>query len=380
MSKTAEKVARTIENLDDLKKQRAIESTYYKPSKSFKEMQKEEKEKKLEEEKKKHEEELAQEITDQDIMRMRKYLKTLKDNVQVLENNWTTTKNEFKLTDNHIKQVYQFNEQNRDPMPEGLTEEEQDEFDHFNGIDKMTDEDIKTIFGEFGENNPIIGIDTSQTKDRIKQALADFFYWLSAMREYSHADIAYMHLMELKEEQYMIKMRMTMLESDNEESKANAEKAIENYYYYKYLKFLKEPLDEKTINKLVEVYGDEKKIKYWINRARDKINQVGLNSKIILEMSQFEKKFLEEKYHCVSNALLLFFVNLTTFTDMGNKDDANTDRTKILTFITTIDGVIRNYVNGDVREIVLDNIRAYLDQVLEPLKKAYPVEVGGEKI
>lgn len=380
MSKTTEKVSRTIDNMDEIKKQRAIQRTTYVPSKSYNEIIKEEEEKRKEEEKKLHEQELATEITDQDIMTLKKTLKSLKENVQILENNWNTTRTEFKVTDSQVKQVYQFNEQNRDSLPDGASEEDEENFDHFNGVDKMTEEDIKTIFGEFGEDNPIIGIDINQTKDRIKQVLADFFYWLSAMREYTQADISYMHLMEIKEEQYMIKMRMEMINAEDEKTKTAAEEAINNYYYYKYLKYLAEPMDEKTINKLVEAFGDEQKIKYWINRSREKLNQAGLNPKIILEMSQFEKKFLEEKYHCISNALLLLFVNITTFTDMGNKNDSNNDRKKVLTFVTSMDSVIRNYASKDVRDIILDNIRAYLDQVLEPMKAAYPVEVGGEKL
>ena len=122
----------------------------------------------------------------------------------ILENSWNQTQKEFKITESQIKQVYQFNEQNRDPMPDGLTEEEQDNFDHFNGIDKLTDEKITEIFGEATPENPIVCIDKSQTIDRIKQAVADFFYWLSALRQYNQADIAYMQLMETKEEQYMI--------------------------------------------------------------------------------------------------------------------------------------------------------------------------------
>lgn len=319
---------------------------------------------------------IGEEITDNDIKILQSTLKSLQEKVMILENSWNQTQKEFKITESQIKQVYQFNEQNRDPMPDYLTEEEQDNFDHFNGIDKLTDEKITEIFGEAIPENPIVCIDKSQTIDRIKQAVADFFYWLSALRQYNQADIAYMQLMETKEEQYMINLKLSINKPDvSDENKEAAKKAIENYFYYKLLKFLAEPLSEKDIKKLVEVYGDEKKIDYWIQRSRDKLKQKGFNPKIILEISKFEINYLEDKYHCISNALLLRFIHICTFADMSNPND-NSDRTKIISLVMSLDGVIRNIIKGENKDIIMNNIRAYLDQIIDPLKEAYPVEVG----
>lgn len=313
-----------------------------------------------------------EEISDEEIRALKKTIKKLRENLIFIEQSWFKIKDEFKLTENQLKLVYQFNEQNRDEVPS----DEENEDKYFNGIDKMTFDDIEKIFGE---DHPIIGVDLSQTIDHIKQSFAAFFDWLSIRREYNKVDVAYMEMMDLKEEGEILKIQLSIKDMEDCEQKENLQKQINNYFYYKELKFLAEPMDDKTIKILVDTYGNEQKIRYWIERSRKKLKQISVNPKILLEISKFENNYLEEKYHCISNALLLRFINICTFTNFGDTKP-NDERSQVTSMVMTIDSVIRNIIKDEKRENVLNNIRAYLDQMLEPLKKAYPVEVGGRKV
>lgn len=313
-----------------------------------------------------------EEISDEEIRALKKTIKKLRENLIFIEQSWFKIKDEFKLTENQLKLVYQFNEQNRDEVPS----DEENEDKYFNGIDKMTFDDIEKIFGE---DHPIIGVDLSQTIDHIKQSFAAFFDWLSIRREYNKVDVAYMEMMNLKEEGEILKIQLSIKDIEDCEQKENLQKQINNYFYYKELKFLAEPMDDKTIKILVDTYGNEYKIRYWIERSREKLKQISVNPKILLEISKFENNYLEEKYHCISNALLLRFINICTFTNFGDIKP-NDERSQVTSMVMTIDSVIRNIIKDEKRENVLNNIRAYLDQMLEPLKKAYPVEVGGRKV
>ena len=72
-------------------------------------------------------------------------------------------------------------------------------------------------------------------------------------------------------------------------------------------------MSDKTIKTLVDSYGDGKKLSYWMNRTQDKLKSMKLNSKFLLEISQFEKRFLPEQYHKMSNVFLEWFINYVTF-------------------------------------------------------------------
>lgn len=301
-------------------------------------------------------------------------MKQLKNMVIMFEQMWRDSEREFKLTDSHMKQLYQWNEQHRIQMPEDLTDEEKDHWDHFNGLDSITEEEVLKIFGE---GHPIIGVEHSQTKDRIHDVTEEFFNYLDAMRQYNVVNKAYLQAIEIKESESMKFLAAVAEKETDPEKKAEMQKSLDNYYYYKLLGFLADPLSEQEIQKLVKVYGDKKTIEYWLQRTRDKLKQAKINQKFIPEISQFEKRFLPQEYHCVSNILLLRFMQICTFASMGDpKDD---DRKKVIMMSMTLDCTVRNIFSDDVRNQVLDNVKAFVDQLLEPLKEAYPKEVGQYK-
>lgn len=288
-----------------------------------------------------------------------------KDMVQIMQSAWDDTKSDLKITNDHIKKLYDFNEANCDPMPDDLSDEDKNKWDHFNGIDKLTEQDALDIFGE---GHPIIGITHDITKDRVKSAIEDFFNLESAKREYSNIELAYREALDMQTD-YKMKQLAIYAESEQDpEKKQKMLDIIDNFYNIKNLDFIAEPLPEKELNALVDAYGDEKKIDYWMNRTRDKLKQMKISPVFIAEISQFEKRFMDEKYHSLSNMFLLYFMRLITFSSVSYN---NEERTKVTAIIMAMDNIIRKGGNKETNEHVMNNIEALLDQFIEPIEKKY---------
>lgn len=284
---------------------------------------------------------------------------------------WESDMREYKVNDSHMKLLHQWNEQHREPMPEGLTEKEQEEWDLFNGLDSITEEEVIKIFGE---GHQIIGVDHSQTIDRIKAVNGDFFGWLSCMKEYRQIHDAYLMLIEAEEEKNIEKLRLVAEAEQDPEKKAKLLDDVESYYRNKYLDFLADPMDKKDLDRLVKAFTDSKKIEYWLNRTRDKLKQLKISSNFILETSQFEKRFLEEKYHKCSNILLLYFMQTIIYCDAYDKKDVGRMRSVCMVF--ALDNFIRNQWKEDKKERVLNNVRAFCDQIIDMLPE--PKEEASE--
>jgi len=294
-----------------------------------------------------------------------KMLHTARETVEIVESNWNTTRKEFELSDDQMKQLYAWHEANLIQMPENISEEDKESFDYFQAIYNLPEEEINKIFPE---DHPIIGIDNKQTLDRIHDAFIDFFNYLSAMRQYDNLNRDYLRWIEIKEESNIIELKMHTQKETDPEKKAIQEKSLKKYWYRKTLSFLAEPIDEGIIKFLVKSYGDKNKIEYWINRSRDKFKQMNISSKFILEISQFEKRFLPEKYHPVSNMLLLYFMNQLIYA--SNEDD----KSKVMIMVVTLNGFVLRVYSDELNNKILNNIMKLLDQFIDPIIEAYPLE------
>ena len=299
------------------------------------------------------------------IKQISQLLKQVEEMVHIMENHWMSSKSEFKITDDHMKKLYQYNETHRTEMPEGLSEEEQENWDRFNGLDNIPEEVVLDIFGE---GHPIIGIEHTISIDRIKDCVNDFFAWMSAMKEYRQIHDAYLQLIELEEQKNIEALKMIAEKEEDPEKKAKMEESIALYYSRKYLDFVSEEMDDKTKNQLVKTFSDKNKIEYWLKRTRDKLKQINISEKFILEISQFEKRYLSEKYHKASNILLLYFMKLVTYSDMN--DPKSEGRNKVLSMVFALDGVIRKTSNEEISSKVLNNIMAMEDQLIDMLPEA----------
>ena len=301
---------------------------------------------------------------------IRSMIKEAGNIVSIMESNWRTSEKEFKLKDEHMKKLHVFNMNHRKEKPDNVSEEE---WDFFNGLDSLTDDDIIDIFGE---EHPIIGIHHDQTIDRIKDVTGDFFNWMNALKEYNMIQAAYMELIDSNEEKEIEKLKVLAENESDPEKKSKMQSSIDSYYSNKYLDFLRDELSEKDKNMLVNVYGDNKKCEYWINRTRDKMNQLRINNKFILEISQFEKRFLPEKYHVCSNMLLLYFMKMIIYANTGDPKDI--DRTRSIAMVLCLDNVVRNIYKDEKKERILNNIMAYLDQIYDQIIEKYGNKLSEE--
>jgi hypothetical protein len=186
---------------------------------------------------------------------------------------------------------------------------------------------------------------------------------MAAMKEYRQIHDAYLELVELEEEKNIEKLKLIAEKEEDPDKKATMEESIKMYYNRKYLEFLSEPIDEKDRDRIIEAYGSNQKITYWLNRTRDKLRQLKISDKFILEISQFEKRYLEEKYHKCSNILLVYFMQTIVYSDMHDKNSVG--RNKAICMVIALDGIIRKTWKEETRERVLNNIRAMLDQVID---------------
>lgn len=287
-------------------------------------------------------------------------LKNMEQMVMIMQSQWEASARELSLNDTHMRQLADINMKYRTNPPEEISEEDLQNWDYLNGIDKITDEEINEIFEE---GHPVRGVDHSQTVDRIKGACKDFFGWVQMMKEYRNVHDAYLQLNELEEEKQIAELKERAEKEEDPEKKEAMLASIDLYYNRKYLKFLTEPVDDDFRDAICGALKDEKKVSYWIKRCRDKLTQLKISNKFILEIAQFEKRFLEEKYHKCSNVLLLYFMRTCIYAEAGNKKDDT--RTKVVCMVMALDGVIRKTLPQERIDEILNNVRALEDQFID---------------
>lgn len=297
-------------------------------------------------------------------MQIGKLMKQVGDMVKVMESTWTASKAEFSLKDSHMKLLHQYNEEHKIPMPENLTEQETDEWDHFNGLNGITQEEVETIFGE---GHPIIGVMITQTIDRIKSVVADFFAWMSSVKEYRQIHDAYISLVQTQEDKNIEMLKSIMEKEEDPDKKAKMQSSIESYYCQKYLGFLAKPIDPQKMDKTIKALSNAQKVEYWFNRSRTKMGQIKVSPKFLLEISKFEKRFLPDKYHCCSNVLLLYFMQSLIYCDLYDKKSIA--RTQVVSMVFALDGIVRQTWPDEIKETILQNIMKFEDQFIDKVPR-----------
>ena len=331
-----------------------------KVQKNFEEMKKVEDVSSVEENKKEsyfdtHTEDTPENVEKMDIKTVGHLLKQIKDLVGIVEQQWGNTKEEFKLTMDHMKQLAVFNKEHMTEKPKDLPEGE--EFDYYNGLDHISEEKVLEIFGE---ESPIIAPIHDITKDRLKSALEEFFMWNQTLREYREISKNYNDLLELKESEEIKKLEEICEKETDEEKRKVMRESLDKYYGLKDLSFLPKMLKEEDVDRIQKLMKNQDKMEYLINRGRDKLKQLHISQNFILELSQFEKRFLEEKYHKNNNVLLVFFLNLIVYSSLSDKEI----RSHSVSFIMTLDRFIKNELDEEKREKVLKNILQFEDKFL----------------
>lgn len=302
-------------------------------------------------------------ITPETLENLDNMLKNIRETLEIMSDDLTATKKEYNISEDQMKQIWAFNNEHCTPKSEDQSEED---FDFFNGLAAMTEEDVVKIFGE---DHVIIGVDHEQTMDRIKAAAQDQYNYVHAVKDYKNIEESRSRLIELNEEQQILELEKIANEESDPEKKEKMLKAVAEYKNTKYLDFLTEPLDSKMKNTLIKAWGSKRDVDYRVNRSMEKLAKIHISSKIIFEISKFEEKFLDVKYREINNMLCLYFMSRVTYGNFDAYDGK--DRREVTAMTIAFDNYIRNLIPDQAKERIKNNIQSLLDQLYDDIIKTY---------
>ena len=312
--------------------------------------------------------------------------KTIRQTTEMMkmsETMWLNTKAQYKFTDEHVKKLYDFNqhhliseedwlkeknkpvEENTEEVKDEETPSEEtvnknnEEHDEINGLDKLTEDDFRTIF----EDHPFIKVDDETfvlevAIDTIKEAYSMFHTWIVSVARFKSIHKQYNSLMDDLEDLKIAEMKDLIDKTEDPELKVKYQTGFDSYMSLKYLDFIKDELTEKFMEQLCKVYSDETKLNYIMKRGKDKLEQMNLPAEFMMIFYDFEKRFLDEKYHCNNNILLLFFLNFVVY---NNSMDEKSYSVKKYAMAMTFDKFARNELNEEIKSKVLENV-VYLEE------------------
>ena len=300
-------------------------------------------------------------LSDDQIKQLDNLLSTLRDGINLMSQDWLATAKAYKLNNNHMTALGVFNSEHAEQKPEDLSEEDAKNWDYMNGLNALTEEDVKKIFPE--EDHPIYGLTFEITKERIHDACKEFFELTSMKKEYEIVHEQYSKLLEENEEAQIAMHRILAEAETDPELKAQKIAAIEKYYYWKYLKWMREPIDPAQMRSILNALSDADKVMYYNNRCRAKLEQLKISPMIILEINKFENNHLDEKYWPNQGVLVLYFMTMVAYSNISRalSDDMN----KIRCMIIGLDRYIRKSVMTDTeRDELTQSIIALEEQFL----------------
>lgn len=291
------------------------------------------------------------ELKDIDIKGIEKLMRNVKDMLSIVEQRWAATRDEFKLSMDSINKAMAYNSQHAEHKPEDWPEDTP--FDAFNGIDKMTEEEAEEIFGK---EAPIIGVTHDITKSRIKETLDDFYTWSSCMQEYHEVTNTYNELQELKEDAYIQELTNIYENETDPEKKAEMKKSLDEYHRMKTLEFIHDWLDDETIQRVKEMMHDSKKATYLINRGRDKLKQLGISQSFLLEIAQYESRFMNQD-KSLDNVILSTFMNKIVYNSLVNNAKL---RSQAAAFVIGMDRMVRGNIKQELEDAINNNLITFV--------------------
>ena len=310
-----------------------------------------------------NEEEKSYPRSEKELMQL---LKQAREVVVLLESHLAQSRKELQLTVEHIRKFYDFNLKHRTAVPDNVDESE---YDHFNGLQQLTNDDIVAVLGE----EHLLCTSERSLEDNIEDILLtvnQYYSWMASVNELNDLHDSYIDLMDTIEDEKIKKLQLSAEEEEDPEIREVKLKHIESYYNNKYLDFLAEPIAEKDMDVVLSLFQekDEFRVDYLIKKCERKLNQLNIPTKFILEISQFEKRFLDEIYHINSNMFLLYFATLLRNADVYDKSDIN--RIHVICIVFTIDRFIRNIWDSETRERILNNIILFENQFMNTMATA----------
>ena len=296
---------------------------------------------------------------------LRTLLRYVQDQQNMVESAWTATVKEFNIVKDHIIKLSKFNEDNKPTLEEWLEkypDSEEENYPGLSGLDKLSPDDIIEIFGS---DSPIISeVSHSTTVNRCIEVCSDYLDFVRCSKECRDISNAYMKFLDVKTEANT----QALIDHISQETDPEKKKIMQGYLDilidYKTLGFLKDKLPDIRLNKIIRAFSNENTVEYWLNRSRKKLTDMGLTQMFILEISKFETRFLEEKYHSQDQILLLYFLCTMVY---ANIEPKSPDRKKLTAFIFGIDKFIRGQLSDEDRAIMLENILCLEEQFVGKL-------------
>lgn len=301
-------------------------------------------------------------VNDDTIRKLAKVVREIGNSVKLMEETFNATKNEFKLTSEHMTALAKFNEEHASPIPDNLSDEEKETWDRFNGLDQITPEEVQKIFGV---GHPIISIDHSITIQHLKECCNDLVELLSIRKEYQNFYNTYVQMIFLQAESKIEELENMIKLEEDPEKRQKLQDALSEYNSYRLLDFLADSLPEEEKVRIVTASHNKDKLAYYVNRARDKITQMGLSPKIILEISRIETRWLEEKYHKLPNLFLIYFLHQIVFCNSNDPNNTKYKKARAIMVAMTQFSWMSESISSEGQKIILDNIRKLEDQFLE---------------
>lgn len=288
---------------------------------------------------------------------LKQLMDMVKKYLKMQEEVWRQIRTDFNCTAPQMRALLEYNQNH---LTEELEEENLEtdengnqimpkEYDELNGLDNISIEDIENIFGK---DPRIFGINEEDTRERIKTACSAYYDWMKCSIEYNNINTEYVKLLEEQEREEMNILKKQCEEEQNPETKAKLTKSINDYYELKFLQFLRIPMDEKQIERIVNCYHDGNKIEYWLERGRAKLKQLGVAEKFILELSNIEERLLPEEFHKNKNIFLIYVLNMIVYEDINDP----LIRPKVIALVINLDKFIRKILPMDEMNEIFDNI------------------------
>lgn len=299
--------------------------------------------------------------TPQGAQAMRELLKSIGDNIPLMKEMWDASKDEFNLTEDQMHAVAVFNRENITPPTEEQKEDLDEKWDAFNGLDKLTKEDVIRIFGE---DHDIHGMTHEITIQRIKECYRDLYNWISTMKQYQQTYDDWLHFQEMVETEKMNELSQEIEKIEDEEEKKKAQDALDNYWYLRNLGFLTDPqvIDDDIKNRIVQSYNDKGRLEYIMKRSLDKLPRLSIPQSWMLELNNFEKRFMDSKYSTKDDLLLLLVLQMLAFCKPDDKGDPRGSFVHSILF--GVDSIIRGTCNDERKSAMLSNIASYEDAIL----------------
>ena len=303
-------------------------------------------------------------------------LKQTKNLIHIMEGIWTPIKEQYGITDEQMMEVFKYNNETVIPKPDFIPEPVLDEngeqvlddkgnpvmteepkYDPLNGLDTMPLEKVEEIFGK--DSKIIHVIDHQITIDRIKEAHMAIYNLYNAHSEYKKMEKEFVQMMEEHE-----RISVTQLEKAvsgeievSDEDREKARKKLEEHYDTKFLNFMVREADKQK-EFILKTFNNASRLEYLINRARNNMERLGISAMFIPEMANFEKRYLDERYHHISNCSLLFFLHYIVY---GRPTSDATVKRRVQAMVHGYDKLIRKQLDENARAKVLTSIMAMLD-------------------